>query len=111
VRIRTTHDLAVAARARRAELGLTQAEAAARARVSRKWVSDFETGKATVDLATALRLLEALGVVVEAHTPAAGRPGGGPRRGAAGTAAARAGDSDAGGPVDLDDVLDRYLRR
>jgi len=89
MRIRTTHDLAAVVRGRRLDLGWTQAGVAERAGVSRKWVSDFETGKASVDLATVLRLLEILDIPLEV--------GGAPPAG-----------SDT---VDLDEVLDRYLRR
>lgn len=65
MRIRTAGDLAAVARGRRLDLGWTQAETAGRAGVSRKWLSDLETGKATVDL----------GVVGErtALNPAGGR--------------------------------------
>jgi HTH-type transcriptional regulator / antitoxin HipB len=94
MRIRTAHDIAAVVRGRRLDLGLTQAAVAQRAGVSRKWVSDFETGKTSVDMATLLRLLETLDVRLEAGagndtlTPPAGSE-----------------------PVDLDEVLDRYLRR
>ena len=57
--------------------------------------ADFETGKATVDLAAVLRLLEVLDVGLDADADPA--------------PANRLGDSG-GGPVDLDDHLDRYLR-
>ncbi|MDO8187752.1 helix-turn-helix domain-containing protein [Conexibacter sp. JD483] len=52
--------LSLAVRRRRAELGLTQAQLAARARVSRQWVIDFEAGKETAELGLTLRLLDAL---------------------------------------------------
>ena len=95
MRIGTAADLAAVARGRRLDLGWTQAGTAGRAGVSRKWLSDFETGKATVDLAAVLRLLEVLDVALHA--------GAGP------APANHPGDSG-GGPVDLDDHLDRYLR-
>ena len=47
---------------RRLQLGLTQAELAARAATSRKTVSDFELGRAGLQLATLNRLLAALGL-------------------------------------------------
>jgi y4mF family transcriptional regulator len=72
MRIRSTHDLAAVVRGRRLDLGWTQAGVAQRIGVSRKWVSDFETGKTSVDLATVLRLLETLDV---SPTP---RPGSNP---------------------------------
>jgi HTH-type transcriptional regulator / antitoxin HipB len=93
MRIRTARDLAAVARGRRLDLGWTQADTAGRAAVSRKWLSDFETGKATVDLAAVLRLLDVLDVTLDA--------GSGP-----GSITA-----PGQGPVDLDDHLDRYLRR
>lgn len=93
MRIRTAGDLAAVARGRRLDLGWTQAETAGRASVSRKWLSDFETGKATVDLTAVLRLLDVLDVILDAGSgPAPATPPG--QR-----------------PVDLDDHLDRYLRR
>jgi transcriptional regulator with XRE-family HTH domain len=93
MRIRTAGDLAAVARGQRLDLGWTQAETAGRAGVSRKWLSDFETGKATVDLAAVLRLLDVLDVTLDAGSgpPTATQPG--------------------QGPVDLDHHLDRYLRR
>lgn len=93
MRIRTASDLAAVARGRRLDLSWTQAQTAGRAGVSRKWLSDFETGKATVDLAAVLRLLDVLDIILDAgsNSGAATPPG--------------------QGPVDLDDHLDRYLRR
>lgn len=85
MRIRTAHDLASVARGRRLDRGWSQAEVARRARVSRKWVSDFENGKTSVDLAAVLRLLDALGIELESVESAA----------------------DSG----LDELLDDYLSR
>ena len=75
MRIRTAHDLAALARGRRLDRGWSQAEAARRATVSRKWVSDFENGKATVDLAAVFRLLDALDVGLRSDDPAGGARG------------------------------------
>jgi HTH-type transcriptional regulator / antitoxin HipB len=86
--IGTLRDLAAITRGRRRELGLSQAELAARARVSRQWVSAFESAKATAEIGLVIRLLDALGLrlsVAEAGGP-------GPARGPA--------------PVDLDALLD-----
>lgn len=60
MKINSTHDVAAAARGRRLQLGLSQAEVAARAGVSRPWINMFEAGKPTVELALVLRLLDAL---------------------------------------------------
>lgn len=46
----------------RTTAGLSQAAAAERVGVSRKWLSEFEKGKATVELGMALRCLAGLGV-------------------------------------------------
>jgi HTH-type transcriptional regulator / antitoxin HipB len=69
MKVTTIHDLASAARGRRLELGLTQAELAEGAGVSRDWVNYFERGKRTVELGLVLHLLEALGLEMEL-TPA-----------------------------------------
>lgn len=69
-------DLAAIARGRRHELGLSQAELATRARVSRQWVSAFESGKATAEVGLVIRLLDALDLrlaVAEAAAVAAPR--------------------------------------
>lgn len=87
--ITTMHDLASMASGRRIELGLTQAEVAARAGVSRDWVSYFERGKRTVELALVFRLLDALGV---------------------GIGAAEAAEPDPS-EVSVDDILNDYLNR
>ena len=92
MRIRTAHDLAAFTRGRRLDRGWSQAEVARRAGVSRKWVSDFETGKDSVDLAAVLRLLDALEISltpVDTHTHTPG----------------------SGDGVDLDDLLEEYSRR
>jgi HTH-type transcriptional regulator / antitoxin HipB len=62
VHINSIRDLAVATRGRRLDLGLSQAELAARASVSRQWISEFEAGKPTAELGLALRLIHALGL-------------------------------------------------
>ena len=62
MRANTMHELGVAVRGRRRELGWSQAVAAMHAGVSRKWVSDFERGRTGADLTTVLRLLDALGL-------------------------------------------------
>jgi transcriptional regulator with XRE-family HTH domain len=92
MRVTSIHDLAATARGRRLALGLSQAELATRARVSRDWVNYFEAGKATVELILVLRILEALDLcldVSEAVSPPASRPA---------------------GATDLDALLDEYGR-
>jgi HTH-type transcriptional regulator/antitoxin HipB len=67
--IRSMHDLTAASRGCRLDLGLTQAELADRARVSREWVNYFEKGKRTVELALVLRVLDTLGLRLELSRP------------------------------------------
>jgi transcriptional regulator with XRE-family HTH domain len=98
MRIRTAHDLAALARGKRLDRGWSQAEVARRAGVSRKWVSDFETGKDSVDLAAVLRLLDALDIGLSSVES------GSVESGATGTPGPRSG-------VDLDDLLEEYSRR
>jgi HTH-type transcriptional regulator/antitoxin HipB len=67
-----TFDLALAARGRRKQLKLRQAEVAQAAQVGREWLVDFEHGKPTLELAKVLRTLTTLGVQVHvemARTP------------------------------------------
>lgn len=86
----TLRTLAATIRGRRLELGLTQGEVAARAGVSRQWVSGLEGGKESAELGLVLRVVDALDLRLElraddepATTPV--RP-----------------------PVDLDALLDDY---
>ncbi len=53
-------DLSALVRGRRRALGLSQAELADRANVSRQWISAFEQGRPGSELRLILRLLEAL---------------------------------------------------
>lgn len=91
-RISSIRDIAATVRGRRLDLGLSQTEVAARARVSRQWLSRFETGAPTAELGLVMRLLAALGLDVSLQAPNASE-----------TPAAR-------GPVDLDALLDEYRR-
>jgi HTH-type transcriptional regulator/antitoxin HipB len=58
--ITSIRDLAAAVRGRRQRLGLSQADVARLAGVSRQWVSEFESGKPTAELRLVIRLLDAL---------------------------------------------------
>lgn len=55
-------------RERRQELGLTQTELADVARTTLRFVSELERGKATAQIDGVLRLLDALGIVLDART-------------------------------------------
>lgn len=76
---------------RRHELGLSQAELARRVGVSRKWLSEFERGKASAELGLVLRVLDGLGL-----TLTIGR--------------SEVGDEPEQAAVDLDSLLEEYRR-
>jgi HTH-type transcriptional regulator/antitoxin HipB len=63
--VRSIRDLAAAVRGRRIDLGLSQANLAARAGVSRKWIYEFEAGKPKAELGLILRVLDALALSLE----------------------------------------------
>jgi y4mF family transcriptional regulator len=58
--IHSIRDLAAVLRGRRKDLGLSQAELANRAGVSRKWIYEFENGKPTAEFGLLLRVLDVL---------------------------------------------------
>ena len=60
--IRTVADLAALIRGKRIELALSQADLAARAGVSRKWIYEFEAGRERAELRLVLGVLDALGL-------------------------------------------------
>lgn len=93
MQIRTMHDLCSVVVGRRIELGLTQAEVASRAGVSRDWVNYFERGKRTVELSLVFRVLEVLGIGIEALDATA------------------ADAADAPDELDLDNVINQYIGR
>lgn len=63
--IRSIRDLSAAVRGRRKDLGLSQAELATRAGISRKWVYEFEAGKPAAEFGFILRVLDALGLALK----------------------------------------------
>lgn len=64
MQIHSTKELAAAVQAWRKQCGISQKELAARADVSRRWLNEFEQGKATVELHLVFHLLRALGLVI-----------------------------------------------
>lgn len=94
--INSIRDLVAAARGRRLGLGLSQVELAARARVSRQWISEFEAGKPTAELGLVLRLLDALALRLDLDERGGGRSDDHP---------------PGSGEVDLDALLDDYRER
>lgn len=65
VRVRSVRDLGAAIKGARQRRGLTQAELAARAGVSRQWVISVERGKSTAEVGAVLRTFAALGLVAD----------------------------------------------
>jgi HTH-type transcriptional regulator/antitoxin HipB len=90
--IESIHDLASAIKRRRLDLGLSQAEVAERAGVSREWVNSLEASKPTVELILVLRLLGALGLRINVTVPDPG-------------------ETADGDSIDLDALLDDYRSR
>jgi HTH-type transcriptional regulator / antitoxin HipB len=66
----TVFDLATIARARRRDLGFSQAKVAEIVGVSRKWVYEFEGGKPAAELGIVMRTLDALGLEIDIVDPA-----------------------------------------
>jgi y4mF family transcriptional regulator len=66
MRLNNPRELGLYVRDRRRRLGITQAELAASAQVSRRWLSDLEAGKATAELGLVFRALHALDVALDA---------------------------------------------
>jgi y4mF family transcriptional regulator len=67
-RIENPKQLGDLIRGRRRELGLTQTEVADVANANLRFVSELERGKPTVRLENVLRVLETLGIELEART-------------------------------------------
>jgi HTH-type transcriptional regulator/antitoxin HipB len=65
VRVTTAEELGRYLRERRVHLGLTQVHLAARAGVSRRWLSDLESGKERAELGLVIQTLHALSTVID----------------------------------------------
>ena len=62
MRIGSTRDLGLYVRENRRAAGLNQTDLAGRAAVSRRWLSDLEMGKATIEAGLIFQVLAALGL-------------------------------------------------
>jgi HTH-type transcriptional regulator / antitoxin HipB len=65
MRLDNPGDLGLYVRDRRARLGLTQAQLCASAQVSRRWLSDLESGKPTAEVGLVFRVLHALQLMID----------------------------------------------
>lgn len=63
--MKTVRTLGLRVEALRTAAGLSQADLAAQAYVSRKWLSEFEHGKSTVEAGKVLDVFQALGFELE----------------------------------------------
>ena len=105
MRIHSMADVAAAVRGRRLDRGLSQSELAQRSGISRKWISEFEAGKATAEFALVIRILEALELnldLSEDTSSAATMSGTGT------LSASAAVSSTASGSFDLDELLEEH---
>ncbi|MBK5224157.1 MAG: helix-turn-helix transcriptional regulator [Acidimicrobiia bacterium] len=75
MRVRTSRDLGAAIRQARRSLRLTQAGLAARAGVTRTWLSSVENGKPGAEVGMILRTLDVLDLAIDLQ-PAGPRHGG-----------------------------------
>jgi HTH-type transcriptional regulator / antitoxin HipB len=89
VLVRSIGEAAAQVRGRRLQLRLSQDQLAQQAGVSRKWVYEFEAGKAHAELGHLLRVLDALDLQLDVS----------PRS---------APSESAQGPVNLDEILERH---
>ena len=96
MRVNSPRDVGLAVRDRRKQLGWSQTVLAARAGVSRWWITALEGGKAGAPVDLVLRTIHALGMTLDVH-PAADPP---------------RGTDPAGGAamVDLDAILAAHTR-
>jgi HTH-type transcriptional regulator / antitoxin HipB len=74
MRITSPLDFGAAVKGRRIDLGISQSDLAKQAGTSRKWISEFERGKPTAEVALVLAVLEALSLdlLVAAASPMRG---------------------------------------
>lgn len=78
----TVQTISAAIKGRRHKLGWTQTVLAAKAGVSRKFVSEVESGKDTVELGRVLALIDALDLTLRLELPGQGEPAPGVLQGA-----------------------------
>ena len=65
MRIGNARDLGLYLRDQRRAAGLTQQDLASRALVSRRWLSDLESGKPTAEIGLVFKVVAALGLYVD----------------------------------------------
>ncbi len=78
MRVQAVREIANTVRGRRLELGMSQQQLATKVGVSRKWLNEFEAGKAHANMAAIMRLLAALDLELTIDKPSTSgaNPGG-----------------------------------
>jgi HTH-type transcriptional regulator / antitoxin HipB len=66
MRVASAMDLGLLVRDERRRLGMTQTDLSKAAQVSRRWLSALEAGKPTAEVGLVLRVVHALGMVLDA---------------------------------------------
>jgi transcriptional regulator with XRE-family HTH domain len=81
MRVQAVREIANTVRGRRLELGMSQQQLATKVGVSRKWLNEFEAGKAHANMAAIMRLLAALDLELTIDKPSTSgaSPGSRPR--------------------------------
>jgi transcriptional regulator with XRE-family HTH domain len=69
MRVQAVREIANTVRGRRLELGMSQQQLATKVGVSRKWLNEFESGKAHANMAAIMRLLGALDLELTIDKP------------------------------------------
>jgi HTH-type transcriptional regulator / antitoxin HipB len=105
VRVHSIADVASAVRGRRKDLGLSQSALADQTGISRKWISEFEAGKATAEFAHVIRVIEGLGLQLELDIESSARGGATSSKTSPATETLRTTPS-----VDLDALLEEYRK-
>jgi HTH-type transcriptional regulator/antitoxin HipB len=65
MRVDGVRDLGLLLRAERRRAGLSQSGLAERAGVSRRWLLEFENGKATAEIGLVINVIHTLGLMIE----------------------------------------------
>jgi len=105
MKINSALDLAATVRGRRHDLGLSQADLARRAGVSRVWIATVEAGKRSVNFGLVLRLLDSLDLTMDISSS---RNLSDVFKGVKDATIPRNPSEVFKGPVDLDSLLDGY---